>query len=216
MLTQQITKSLLTLQVEKKAELPTQTSMAQPTQGSGAFVQGLAVLKNSMTQDAEFTVFGLNPDGLRDTLKKLERKWLPAFRAPDPALQGPGAGASAAPGVRKNRPVQCRASQWRAAPSRCHVQQPALPVGAHSTFSREQARLHKPGFVTMDLTMPVMDGPACLEALRTVLADTRVLVVSALSDCATALKAMTKGAHGFLRKPFSDTQGVESLQELMA
>ena len=80
----------------------------------------------------------------------------------------------------------------------------------------EQARLHKPEFVTMDLTMPVMDGPACLEALRPVLPDARVLVVSALSDRATALKAMTKGAHGFLLKPFSDKQLVESLQELMA
>jgi len=78
-----------------------------------------------------------------------------------------------------------------------------------------QAKLHKPDFVTMDLTMPTMDGPACLEALRTVLPDARVLVVSALSDRATALKAMTKGAHGFLLKPFSDEQLVESLQELM-
>ncbi len=79
----------------------------------------------------------------------------------------------------------------------------------------QQARLHKPDFVTMDLTMPVMDGPACLEALRSVLPDARVLVVSALSDRATALKAMTKGAHGFLLKPFSDEQLVESLLELM-
>ena len=79
----------------------------------------------------------------------------------------------------------------------------------------EQAKLHKPDFVTMDLTMPVMDGPACLEALRTVLPEARVLVVSALSDRATALKAMTKGAHGFLLKPFSDEQLVDSLQELM-
>lgn len=78
-----------------------------------------------------------------------------------------------------------------------------------------QAKLHKPDFVTMDLTMPTMDGPACLEALRTVLPDARVLVVSALSDRATALKAMTKGAHGFLLKPFTDEQLVESLQELM-
>ncbi len=80
----------------------------------------------------------------------------------------------------------------------------------------QQAKLHKPDFVTMDLTMPVMDGPACLESLRSVLPDARVLVVSALSDRATALKAMTKGAHGFLLKPFSDEQLVESLQELMA
>lgn len=80
----------------------------------------------------------------------------------------------------------------------------------------EQARRFRPDFVTMDLTMPRMDGPQCLEALRTVLPDARVLVVSALSDRATALKAMTRGAHGFLLKPFSDDQLVESLQELMA
>ena len=48
MLTQQITKSLLTLQVEKKAELPTQTSMAQLNQGTAAFVQGLRALKNAI------------------------------------------------------------------------------------------------------------------------------------------------------------------------
>jgi two-component system chemotaxis response regulator CheY len=80
----------------------------------------------------------------------------------------------------------------------------------------QQAGLHRPDFVTMDLTMPRMDGPACLEALRGVLPDARILVVSALSDRVTALQAMTRGAHGFLLKPFSDDQLVGSLQELMA
>jgi two-component system, chemotaxis family, chemotaxis protein CheY len=79
----------------------------------------------------------------------------------------------------------------------------------------QQAQIHKPDFVTMDLTMPRMDGPACLEALRKLVPDSRVLVVSALSDRATALKALTRGAHGFLLKPFSDEQLVESLRELM-
>jgi two-component system chemotaxis response regulator CheY len=79
----------------------------------------------------------------------------------------------------------------------------------------QQAQVHQPAFVTMDLTMPRMDGPACLEALRKVVPDSRVLVVSALSDRATALKALTRGAHGFLLKPFSDDQLVESLRELM-
>lgn len=79
----------------------------------------------------------------------------------------------------------------------------------------QQAQVHQPAFVTMDLTMPRMDGPACLEALRSIVPDSRVLVVSALSDRATALKALTRGAHGFLLKPFSDEQLVESLRELM-
>lgn len=79
-----------------------------------------------------------------------------------------------------------------------------------------QARQHRPDLVTMDLTMPEMDGPACLEALRTVLPGARILVVSALSDRSTALRALARGAHGFVLKPFSDEQMVESLQELMA
>ena len=79
-----------------------------------------------------------------------------------------------------------------------------------------QARHHRPDLVTMDLTMPRMDGPACLEVLREQLPEARILVVSALSDRATALKALAKGAHGFLLKPFSDDQMVQALQELMA
>ena len=79
-----------------------------------------------------------------------------------------------------------------------------------------QARHHRPDLVTIDLTMPRMDGPACLEVLREQLPEARILVVSALSDRATALKALAKGAHGFLLKPFSDDQMVQSLQELMA
>ena len=86
MLTQQITKSLLTLQIEKKAELPTQTSMAQLSQGTAAFMQGLTSLKSSMTKDSEFTIFGLNPDDLRDTLKKIEREWLPLKESIDPVI----------------------------------------------------------------------------------------------------------------------------------
>lgn len=80
----------------------------------------------------------------------------------------------------------------------------------------EQAKIHFPDLVTMDLTMPRMDGPACLEALKDILPQARVLVVSALSDRGTALKALTKGAHGFLLKPFSEEQLLDALQELMA
>ena len=86
MLTQQITKSLLTLQAEKRGELPIQTSIAQLNQGTAAFVQGLASLKGAMTKDAEFTIFGLNPDDLRDTLKKLEREWTPLEESIQPVI----------------------------------------------------------------------------------------------------------------------------------
>lgn len=77
------------------------------------------------------------------------------------------------------------------------------------------AAMHKPDLVTLDLTMPEMDGIACVQALIRLDAQVRVLVVSALSDKATAIRALKLGAHGFLHKPFTDEQLVHSLTELL-
>lgn len=77
------------------------------------------------------------------------------------------------------------------------------------------ARRERPDLVTMDLTMPNMDGEQCIEALAGLLPETRILVVSALNDKLTALRAIGKGAHGFLHKPFNDDQLVEAMRELM-
>ncbi|MCE1187298.1 response regulator transcription factor [Zoogloea sp.] len=71
-----------------------------------------------------------------------------------------------------------------------------------------------PDLVTMDLTMPGMDGEACIEALVKRYPNLLILVVSALSDKATAIRALKKGAHGFLYKPFTDDQLIASLREL--
>ncbi len=72
-----------------------------------------------------------------------------------------------------------------------------------------------PDIVTMDLTMPQMDGIACTERLVRIKPDVLILVVSALSDKATALEALQKGAHGFVCKPFTDEQLAAALNELM-
>jgi two-component system, chemotaxis family, sensor kinase CheA len=86
MLTQQITKALLTLQVEKKSDMPIQTSMAQLGQGHSGFVKSLAAIRNSMDQDIEFTAFGLNPDDLRNATRRLEKEWGPLDEALRPVI----------------------------------------------------------------------------------------------------------------------------------
>ncbi len=73
-----------------------------------------------------------------------------------------------------------------------------------------------PDIVTMDITMPRMDGIECVERLVAIKPDILILVVSALADKATAVEAMERGANGFLSKPFSDRQLNEALEELIA
>ncbi|MDR0587442.1 MAG: response regulator [Burkholderiales bacterium] len=74
---------------------------------------------------------------------------------------------------------------------------------------------HNPEMVTMDLTMPEMDGVECTEAMIKMNPKLNILIVSALSDKATAIKALKKGAKGFLYKPFTDEQLVEAFVELL-
>lgn len=79
----------------------------------------------------------------------------------------------------------------------------------------EKFRLHRPHVVTMDLTMPQMDGLECIEKLVNMDPNVRILVVSALSDKATGIQALALGASGFLCKPFSDEDLISALDELM-
>lgn len=72
-----------------------------------------------------------------------------------------------------------------------------------------------PDMVTMDLTMPQMDGIECISKLVQLKPAVRILVISALADKATAVEAMERGANGFLNKPFTDRQLNEAIAELM-
>jgi two-component system, chemotaxis family, chemotaxis protein CheY len=72
-----------------------------------------------------------------------------------------------------------------------------------------------PDVVTMDLTMPRMDGIECIGRIVALKPAVRILVISALADKATAVEAMEKGANGFLNKPFTDRQLNEAIAELM-
>src|SRR5215469_11405136 len=79
----------------------------------------------------------------------------------------------------------------------------------------EMFKKTQPHVVTMDLTMPEMDGIECVENLVAMNPDVLILVVSALADKATAVEAIEKGANGFLCKPFTDRQLNEALVELL-
>ena len=73
----------------------------------------------------------------------------------------------------------------------------------------------KPEVVTLDITMPEIDGLTVLEEMLKVDPSTKIMVVTALSDKATGLKAIRLGAKGFLPKPFSADELKESFARLV-
>jgi two-component system, chemotaxis family, chemotaxis protein CheY len=88
-------------------------------------------------------------------------------------------------------------------------------TAANGLEAIELFRKTDPDVVTMDITMPRMDGIECIAKLVQLKPAVRILVISALADKATAVEAMEKGANGFLNKPFTDRQLNEAMAELI-
>lgn len=72
-----------------------------------------------------------------------------------------------------------------------------------------------PQIVTLDITMPEVDGLTVLEEMLKIDKDVKVMVVTALSDKATGLRAIKLGAKSFLPKPFTPEKLKESFERLL-
>ncbi len=74
---------------------------------------------------------------------------------------------------------------------------------------------HRPDFVTMDITMPEMDGLTCVSRIMAIQPETRIMVISALGDPETAIEAVERGANEYVFKPFSETDLNQALRNLL-
>jgi two-component system chemotaxis response regulator CheY len=99
--------------------------------------------------------------------------------------------------------------------SQIHERLRVVGAAANGREAIELFARTQPDVVTMDLTMPEMDGIECVEHLVAQKPEVLILVVSALADKATAVEAIRKGANGFLCKPFTDRQLNDALAELL-
>ncbi len=100
---------------------------------------------------------------------------------------------------------------------RCNKESNKYDVVALAKNGVEAVKAFKdvePDIVTMDLTMPEMDGVECIEALVAINPEILILVISALSDKATGIEALEKGARGFVCKPFTDEILMSALAEI--
>ena len=72
-----------------------------------------------------------------------------------------------------------------------------------------------PDVVTLDITMPYMDGLAALSQMLEIKPNTIVLVISALADNHTAIEALIRGAQQFIYKPFTSDDLKDALDTLL-
>lgn len=72
----------------------------------------------------------------------------------------------------------------------------------------------KPDIVTMDITMPGMDGIAAVKRIRASDPKAIIVMVSAMGQEKMIRDAIVSGAKGFIVKPFKEQHIVETLEKL--
>lgn len=73
----------------------------------------------------------------------------------------------------------------------------------------------EPDLVTLDVSMPLMDGIETLRRLLKIDKSARVVMISARQDFLTVEKCLDTGALGFMTKPFPDEKFIERLQHVL-
>jgi len=74
----------------------------------------------------------------------------------------------------------------------------------------------QPDIVTMDITMPRLNGIESLKAILEREPEAKVVMISALGQGAKILEAINCGACHYITKPFEPDKVIEAMSELMS
>ncbi|NLY47015.1 MAG: response regulator [Tissierella sp.] len=77
----------------------------------------------------------------------------------------------------------------------------------------EKYNTERPDLVTMDITMPEMDGVAALKAIKQLDPSARVIMCSAMGQQSMVMDAIQAGALDFIVKPFDNDRVLQSLNK---
>ncbi|MFY8330460.1 response regulator [Vagococcus carniphilus] len=79
----------------------------------------------------------------------------------------------------------------------------------------EKYKATQPDLVTMDITMPEMDGVEALKEIKAFDADAKVLMCSAMGQQSMVMDAIRAGAVDFIVKPFDSDRVIKALDKVM-
>lgn len=80
-------------------------------------------------------------------------------------------------------------------------------------FEKYEALL--PELVTMDITMPNVDGITVLKKIMECHPDARVVMITALGKGDKILEALNAGAKHYITKPYEDDQIINAIKEAL-
>ena len=75
---------------------------------------------------------------------------------------------------------------------------------------------HKPDIVTMDITMPEMNGIDAVKAIKALDPNVKIVMVSAMGQQPMVIEAIQAGANDFIVKPFKPERVIEAITKVLS
>ncbi len=79
----------------------------------------------------------------------------------------------------------------------------------------EKYKKYRPDLVTMDITMPIMEGIVAVKKIIQIDGDAKIIMCSAVGQKTLVTEAMRAGAKDFIVKPFQEERVLAAIQKLL-
>ncbi len=79
----------------------------------------------------------------------------------------------------------------------------------------ELYKAHQPDLVTMDITMPEMDGIEAVKQIKAINPAAKVIMCSAMGQQSMVMDAIKAGANDFIVKPFQADRVLEAIKKIV-
>ncbi|MEO3945093.1 response regulator [Gorillibacterium sp. CAU 1737] len=79
----------------------------------------------------------------------------------------------------------------------------------------EKFKEFRPDLITMDITMPEMDGINALKEIKKIDPNAKVIMCSAMGQQAMVIDAIQAGAKDFIVKPFQSDRVIEAIRKTL-
>lgn len=76
-------------------------------------------------------------------------------------------------------------------------------------------KLEKPDLVTMDITMPDMDGIQAVKEIKAIDPNAKIIMCSAMGQQAMVMDSIKSGAKDFIVKPFQPERVLEAVKKVL-
>jgi len=87
--------------------------------------------------------------------------------------------------------------------------------GSNGYDAIDLAKLFQPDVMTLDITMPELDGIKAIEGILKNSPETKIIMVSAMGQQSMVIEAIKLGAKDFVVKPFEKERVLQAIKNVM-